>query len=86
MIAPVLFAATKTYTRRAEIVHSRIEGGIATLWTRTTTESTRADKPGTSKATFTEVYVLLLENGAWKIAAIADSRKPNDVGMGAGGG
>jgi hypothetical protein len=32
------------------------------------------------------MYVLVLENGTWKIAAIADGRKPNDIGMGTGSG
>ena len=81
-IAPVLFSATKSYSRKAEVVDARAENGIATVWTNTTTESVRLDKPGASKARFSEVYLLVHKDNAWKIGSIADSRKPNDVGFG----
>lgn len=80
MVASVLFSATKSYTRTAEIVHTRAENGLATVWTNTTTESVRADKAEPAKARFSEVYLLVQKDGQWKIGAMADSRAPDDVG------
>ena len=84
MIGPVLFAATKAYTRKAEIIGSRTEGDIATVWARITTETVRADKPGTTRDSFVELYLLVRKDGTWKIGAMADNRSPNDVGLGGG--
>ena len=82
MIGPVLFTATKAYTRKAEIVDTRADGDIATVWARITTETVRADKPGVSRDSFVELYMLVRKDGGWKIGAIADNRSPNDVGLG----
>lgn len=81
MVAPVLFSSTKSYSRKAEILAARAMNGIATVWTNTTTESVRGNNPAPVKARFTEVYMLVQQDGQWKIGAIADARKPNDVGL-----
>lgn len=80
-IGPVLFSATRTYSRKAEIIGSRVEGDIATVWANVATATVRADKPETRNDKFVEVYLLVRKEGQWKIAAIADNRQPNDVGL-----
>jgi hypothetical protein len=83
MIGPVLFAATKSYSRQVEVLDSRAEGDVATVWTRTRTETLRADRAAPGRDEFLEIYLLVRTGGAWKIGAIADNRVPNDVGIGA---
>jgi hypothetical protein len=82
MIGPVLFTATKSYSRKAEILDTRVDGDIATVWTRTTTVTERADNAGKKTDEFVEVYLLVRKDGQWKIGAVADNRRPNDVGLG----
>ncbi len=81
-IGPVLMAATRKYSRRIEVIDSRAEGDIATVWTKTSTETVRADKPATTTDNFVEVYLLVRKDNQWKIGGIADNRRPNDVGLG----
>jgi hypothetical protein len=84
MIAPVLFAATNTYSRRVEVLDARAEGDVATVWTRTRTETVRSGQSAPRRDEFLEIYLLVRTGGAWKIGAIADNRVPNDVGLGGG--
>ena len=81
MIAPVLFTATKGYSRKAEILDARAEGDLATVWAKIATESVHADKSAT-RDKFVELYLLVHKDGGWKIGAMADNRNPNDVGIG----
>jgi len=80
-IAPVLYSATTSYSRRAEITGARADGDLATVWTRIATESVHPDKT-TTRAKFVEVYLLVRKDGAWKIAAMGDNRNASDVGLG----
>ncbi len=82
-IAPVVFSATRAYSRTAEIIDTRVDGDIATVWATVTTTSVRSDKQETRKDEFVELYLLVRKDGQWKIGAIADNRRPNDVGIGA---
>jgi hypothetical protein len=82
MVGSVLFAATKSYVRKVEIIDTRVEDDVATVWTRTETETVRADGLGSRRDVFVELYVVLRADGQWKISAVADSRRPNDVGLG----
>ena len=82
-IMPVLFSATKSYSRTAEVIDSRVDGDIATVWATITTTTVRSDKPETKSDKFVEVYLLVHKDGQWKIGGIADNRRPNDVGLGA---
>ena len=75
VIAPVLFASTSSYQREAEIVDTRINGDIATVWTKTSTVSTRIGATKPDRNAFTEVYLLIRTPEGWKIAAIADNRQ-----------
>lgn len=83
-IGPVLFSATKSYSRKAQVIDTRVDGDIATVWARVTTTTVRADKPETRSDEFVELYVLVRKDGQWKIGAIADNRRPGDVGLGTG--
>ena len=84
MIGPVLFTATKSYSRKAEILETHVDGDIATVWTRTTTVTERPDQAGRKTDQFVETYLLVRKDGQWKIGAVADNRRPNDVGLGGG--
>lgn len=86
MVGPVLFSATKAYTRTVEILDARAEGDVATVWTRTRTETIRSGQAAPDRGEFLEIYLLVRTGGAWKIGAIADNRAPNDVGLGGGPG
>lgn len=83
-IAPVVFGATKSYTRTADVIDSRVDGDIATVWAKVVTTTVRGDKPETKREEFVELYLLVRKDGQWKIGAIADNRRPSDVGMGGG--
>ncbi len=82
-VAPVLFAATSSYVRRAEILDSRVEGEIATVWARISTETVLAGSTEKSSESFTEVYLLLDTPSGWKIVGIADNRPADDIGLAA---
>lgn len=86
MVGPVLFSATKAYSRSVEILDARAEGDVATVWTRTRTETVRGGQAAPDRGEFLEIYLLVRTGGAWKIGAIADNRVPNDVGLGGGSG
>ena len=78
-VAPILFAATSAYSRRAQILDAYVEGAVATVWTRIETQTTLADATETSGESFTEVYMLIETPEGWKIAAIADNRQPDNI-------
>jgi hypothetical protein len=72
-IGPVLFSVTTTYTRVPKILDARIDGDLATVWARVTSET--VERSGKQrKDTFSEVYLLVHSAGAWQIGAIADNR------------
>jgi len=82
-IAPVLFAATSSYTREAEILESRVQGDIATVWARISTETVPVSSEERTSETFTEVYLLLNTGSGWKIFGMADNRPADDIGLAA---
>lgn len=74
VVSTVLFNTLEDYERSVEILASRVDGAIATVWTQTTTSTQRsADTPPTS-LTFTETYLLLRKPDGWKIAGLANNR------------
>jgi len=75
LIAPVLFASTSSYQREVEILDTRADGDVATVWTNTRTNSTRLGANEADLNEFTEVYLLVRTPDGWKIAAIADNRQ-----------
>jgi hypothetical protein len=82
MIGPVLFGATQSYQRQVEVLDARVEGDVATVWTRTRTRTVRGTPPVTKQDEFVEIYLMVRTGGEWKVGAIADNRRPNDVGLG----
>jgi len=80
IIAPVLFASTSAYRREVEILDTRIDGDLATVWTNTRTQSTRLGSTEPQVNAFTEVYLLIRTPDGWKIAAMADNRKATSLG------
>jgi len=82
-IGPVLFSATKSYTRTPQVIDTRIDGDIATVWTTVTVRTLRTDNPAAREDRFAELYLLVKQDGQWRIGAVADNRRPNDVGIGA---
>jgi ketosteroid isomerase-like protein len=81
MVGPVLFSATKAYTRKAEILDARAIGDLATVWARIDTETVSLQGKATTE-TFSEVYLLVRSGQDWKIAGIADNRQPDNIGLG----
>lgn len=80
VIGSTVIAATKVYSRNAEIIDSRVDGDVATVWTKISTLSHRNDQPEAKKDQFTEVYLMVRKDGNWLIGAVADNRQPNDIG------
>lgn len=80
LIGSTVIAATKAYSRDAEILDSRVDGDVATVWARISTLSHRNDQPEAKKDQFTEVYLMVRKDGNWLIGAGADNRQPNDIG------
>ena len=62
MIGPVLFAATKSYARKAEIIHSHADGDLATVWARIETTSQPVDKAETRTDRFVELLLAMSYN------------------------
>ena len=79
MIIPVLFASTSSYARDVEVLSSEAHGDVATVWTRTRTESVRAGSDDAAVNEFTETYLLVNSPDGWKIAAIADNRRATSI-------
>lgn len=72
-IGPVVLSATSAYKRVPEIVNTRIDGDLATVWAKTTSET--VDRNGKSNnASFSELYLLVKTASGWQIGAIADNR------------
>jgi ketosteroid isomerase-like protein len=81
LIAPVVFAATSAYIRQAEILDENVQGDVATVWARISTESTRAGEEKSRAESFTEFYLLVSTPDGWKIAGMVDNRPPDDIGI-----
>lgn len=80
-IAPLLFTVTKTYKRVPTVVQSRVEGDLATVWTRIASQTVEPN--GKSREdSFGEVYVLIRGPDGWKIGAIADNRGTDKLDVG----
>lgn len=72
-IGPVLIGATQSYKRIPELLDVRIDGDLATVWAKTSTES--VERSGSRKqGSFTEVYFLVRTASGWRIGSMADNR------------
>lgn len=84
MVGPVLFSATRSYTRDAEVIDVREAGDVATVWVNVATRTVLASNGEASTEAFTEVYLMVRTGDGWRIAAVADNRQPDDIGIGGG--
>ena len=73
-VTPIVFSATKSYTRTAEIIHSQTSPEIATIWARVTAVMQMPNAESASTKTFMEVYFLIRTPNGWKIGAMVDDR------------
>jgi hypothetical protein len=72
-IGPVLLGATESYQRVPEILATRVDGDLATVWARITSES--IERSGNRKqGQFSEVYLLVHTASGWQIGSMADNR------------
>jgi|GEM_PF-1395391 len=78
-VTGILFTISESYERVASISQAHVQGDIATVWAETKTRTVRKDKKAPVVVTFSEVYLLIKRPDGWKIAAIADNRKPGNI-------
>lgn len=72
-IGPVVFSVTTSYKRVPEILDTRIDGDLATVWTKMASET--IERSGKQRRdSFSEVYLLVRTADGWQIGAIADNR------------
>jgi hypothetical protein len=72
-IGPVVISSTSAYRRVPEILNTRDDGDLATVWVMTSSET--VDRSGKAQQNkFSEVYLLVKTAGGWQIGAIADNR------------
>jgi SnoaL-like domain len=74
MVAPVLYAANRRYTRQVDAAATQADGDLAVVWARL---RTRAEplRGAPTLLVFAETYVMHREAGGWRIAGIANSRQ-----------
>jgi len=72
-IGPVLIGATTSYQRVPEIIDTRIDGDLATVWALISSDT--VERNGSRKQSrFSEVYLLVRTAAGWQIGAMADNR------------
>ncbi|MDP2324840.1 MAG: hypothetical protein Q8N51_12530 [Gammaproteobacteria bacterium] len=73
MIGPVVISSTTVYQRIPEILATRVDGELATVWAMISSRT--VDHAGKEqKGKFSEVYLLVRTAAGWQIGAIADNR------------
>lgn len=82
MVGPVLFSATKSYSRKATVVDARAMGDVATVWVEIDSATVMASNNQARTDKFSEVYMLVRTTDGWKIAGVADNRQPDNIGIG----
>jgi hypothetical protein len=80
-VGTILFPATDSYERRADVTAIEESGDLATVWTLTRTESHRKQSTQAKVQQFSELYVLVRQQGTWKIAVQASNRQPDDFAV-----
>jgi ketosteroid isomerase-like protein len=78
-VGKILFPMSDAYERVATITAVEADGDIATVWADTTTHTVRKGKEEPMDLAFSEVYLLVRKQDSWKIAGIADNRKPDSI-------
>lgn len=84
-VAAILFPMSDAYERKAEVIKAEAIGEVATVWANTTTHTVRKGKAAPMDLAFTEVYLLVKKPDGWKIAGIADNRKPDNISVDSAG-
>ncbi len=80
-VGPVVFGSTASYSRIPQVVNTRIDGDLATVWTNTATET--VGKNGSKRTdSFSELYMLVHTASGWQIGAVADNRGANKINAG----
>ena len=79
LVGAILFPSTDAYSRAPEITEVTEIGEIATVWADTTTTTHRKNVAEPMVLNFSEMYVLVKKNEAWKIAVIGDNRQPDNI-------
>ncbi len=78
MIGPVLLGATASYQRVPEILDTRVDGDLATVWVKIATET--VDRSGKrNQNSFSEFYLLVHTGDRWQIGSMADNRGTNSL-------
>lgn len=78
-VGAILFPMSDVYERTAAVTTVEADGDVATVWANTTTHTLRKDKEEPMDLAFSEVYLLIKKPDGWKIAGIADNRKPDTI-------
>lgn len=78
-VTPIVFSATKSYSRTAEIIESQVSPDIATVWARVTAVMQMPKAESASTKVFTEVYFLIRTPDGWKIGAMVDDRGTDSI-------
>lgn len=81
-VAGILFPISDVYERTATVTQAQADGEVATVWANTTTRTVRKGSDAEMNLEFSEVYLLIKKADGWKIAGIADNRKPDNIRVG----
>lgn len=81
-VGALLFSTTESYRRDVEITSTMENGDIATVWADTTTTTVRTAGIEPMVLNFSELYVLVKRDGAWKIGAYLDNRAIDNIDVG----
>ncbi|GAB4355878.1 MAG: hypothetical protein Kow006_22600 [Gammaproteobacteria bacterium] len=74
-VAPVLFATTKVYRRKVDIVDLHIDNAMAVAWLDVETETLPVKEGATTKINrFKEICILRRYDDGWKIVTITNNR------------
>jgi ketosteroid isomerase-like protein len=81
-VGSLLFSVTSRYQRTPTITDARIDGDLATVWARIDTETLERNATQPRRERFAELYLLVRQDGDWRIAGVADNRGANRAAPG----
>ena len=74
-VAPILFATTKVYKRKIDVVDLHIDKGMAVAWLDVETETLSVKEGATTKFNrFKEICILRRYDDGWKIVTVTNNR------------
>jgi ketosteroid isomerase-like protein len=80
-VGSLLFSVTSRYTRTPTITDTRVDGDVATVWAQIDTETLERNAKAPKVERFAEVYLLVRQDGNWRIAGVADNRGSSQAGI-----